>query len=118
MFDGGGREDSDDVRERTDDLGGDREPLLGLYGTYGAALLKGGGMFGAVSRMEGDGGPEDRDEVDGRYDDCEDSGLETTSGELLVSNFTCAVARRIGACGELPTWAREDHLDELVAASS
>lgn len=59
MFDGGGREDSDDVRERTDDRAGDREPLLGLYETYGAALLNGGGMFGAVSRIEGDGGSED-----------------------------------------------------------
>lgn len=56
--------------------------------------------------------------MDGRYEDCEDRGLETTSGELLVLNLTRAVARRVGACGELPTRAIEDHLDELVAASS
>lgn len=64
IFAGGGREDSDDVRESNDRVG-DRELLLGLYGIYGGALLIGGGMFGAVSRMEGDGGLEDWDDVDG-----------------------------------------------------
>lgn len=64
IFAGGGRDDSDEVRESNDRVG-DRELLLGLYGIYGGALLIGGGMFGAVSSMEGDGGLEDWDDVDG-----------------------------------------------------
>lgn len=40
------------------------------------------------------------------------------SGELFALNVTRAVARRLGVSGDLPTWAVEDHLEEVVAASS
>lgn len=75
-------------------------------------------MLGAVSKIEGDGGPDDWDDVDGRYDSCGDIGLEMVSGELFVLKVTRAVARRLGVGGDLPTWAVEDHSDEIVAASS
>ncbi len=59
MSDGGGRDDSEDVRDSSDRVG---ELRLGIYGRYGASVDVGASL-GAVSSMEGDCG-RGREEAD------------------------------------------------------
>lgn len=55
IFDGGGRDDSDEVRVGEYDLLG--EDLLGIYGRYdGASAAVGRAMFGTLSSTDGDCG--------------------------------------------------------------
>ena len=66
MSDGGGREDSDEWRDRSERVG---EPRAGIYGRYMGASVVVGNSLGAVSSIDGDcaRGKVDVDE-DGRYD--------------------------------------------------
>lgn len=54
MLDGGGRDDSDEVRDGEYDLVG--EDLLGIYGRYDGASAVGRAMFGTLSSIDGDCG--------------------------------------------------------------
>lgn len=60
ISDGGGRDDSEDVRDISDRVG---ELRLGIYGRYDGASVEVGASLGAVSSMEGDCG-RGREEAD------------------------------------------------------
>ena len=88
MFDGGGRDDSDEVRDGEYDLAG--EDLLGIYGRYDGASAVGRGMFGTLSSIEGDCGL-GRDVVEEWCDCWEEPGLGGPIGELCFLKFTRTV---------------------------
>lgn len=60
---GGGRDDSDEVRERCEDRVG--EFRAGIYGKYDGASVAVGASLGAVSSIEGECGREIEEVVDG-----------------------------------------------------
>lgn len=80
MFDGGGRADSDEVRDGEYDLVG--EDLLGMYGRYDGASV-GTAIFGTLSRIEGDCGL-GRDVVEEWW---EEPGLGDPISELCFLEF-------------------------------
>jgi hypothetical protein len=97
MLDGGGRDESDDVRDGEYIREG--EFRRGMNGKYEGASAVGGAIVGAVSRMEGDR-DRGRDAAEGWYDrrgDRGDSGLlKCSGGEPCFLNFTRMVERRLG----------------------
>ena len=100
ISDGGGRVESEEVRERLDLEG---EPRLDIYGIY-VVLPAVGASFGAVSSTDGVCGLEieeiDDEDAWGRRGEI---GLDITSGELMFLNRTCRVAVRLGVPGYVST---------------
>ena len=119
MSDGGGREDSDEWRDKSERVG---EPRAGIYGRYVGASVVVGSNLGAVSSIDGDcaRGKEEVDE-EGRYERYvrrEEEGLGFPGGEPCFLKCTRAVTRRLGYSIFLPTWAEEDHWEDIALASS
>ena len=101
MSGGGGRDDSEEVRDKRDRVG---EPLAGMYGRYDGASVDVGASFGAVSSMDGDWGRGREDvEDDGWYVLWGEAGLKVPGGELCFLKWKRTVVRRLGDSGILPT---------------
>ena len=109
----GRREDCEDVLDGVNVRVGDS----GAYGEYGGAPVVGGGMVGAVSRMDGDCDRGREGEALGRYLEGEPELWESL-GELCFAKCTRIVARRFGFSFLSPTWAVDDHSNGGAGASS